>query len=102
MTLPTSTTMQVAHTILEQLGGSRFLAMTWARDLVGSPDALAFSLPRFTGVKARRVRIVLDASDTYTLTTYDRFGAKLEEHSGVYCDTLARTFTKATGLEVTL
>lgn len=96
------TNLQVANTILEQLGGNRFLAMTGARDLVGSDNALQFGLPRFTGVKARKVRVELNDSDTYTLTTYDRHGAKWEEHSMVYADTLASTFTRATGLAVSL
>jgi hypothetical protein len=38
------TDMTVARTILDQLGGARFVAMTGAREFVGSADSLTFKV----------------------------------------------------------
>ena len=45
------TDMTVARTILDQLGGARFVAMTGAREFVGSADSLTFKI----GVNPKRV-----------------------------------------------
>ena len=45
------TDMTVARSILDQLGGARFVAMTGARELVGSADSLTFKI----GVNPKRV-----------------------------------------------
>ncbi len=37
--------MQVAQTILQQLGGRRFMAMTGARAMAAHKDGLSFKLP---------------------------------------------------------
>lgn len=102
------TDMTVANAILAQLGGSRFLAMTGAKNLVGEKDCLAFKLPRgFASNKATHCRITLDASDTYTVEFLKWNARKLDmatlsSEAGIYCDMLRRTFTEATGLDCTL
>jgi hypothetical protein len=65
--------LDVAHTILAQLGGRRFCAMTGAKQFVGSETSLMFTLPGTPGFvlhNIRKVRITLDPSDTYTMTFF--------------------------------
>lgn len=98
--------MNTAHTILEQLGGQRFIAMTGARDFVDCGDTLRFKLPRgFAGRGINLVSIKLEANDTYTVL-FQRYRklhvATVETVENVYADTLRRTFTTHTGLDCTL
>ena len=99
--------LQVAQTILQQLGGGRFLTMTGAKNLVGSENSLSM---RINSVNAdgRRVNVVsvtLDPSDTYTVTaSYLRAGklTTVASVSDVYNDQLQETFTRLTGLYTSL
>lgn len=101
--------MQVAETILDQLGGNRFRAMTGARDFVGSERNLTFGLPRYPGLKINKVRVTLDESDTYTVE-FMRLARRggvptittLEAVSGVYADSLREVFERQTGLATSL
>ena len=99
------TDLTVANTILAQLGGRRFLAMTGAKDIVGGEASLQFKLPRgFAKNKATHARVTLDASDTYTLAFF-KWNARaldmatLSSESGIYAEDLRRFFTEATGLD---
>lgn len=98
--------MQVAQTILQQLGGNRFIAMTGARDFVGLANGLQFSLPqRLCTNKANKARVILAADDTYTLEFFSIRGVNVKaisEHAMVYADNLAALFTEQTGLAVRL
>lgn len=92
--------MSVAMTISSQLGGSRFRAMTGAHSFTAGPDRLQFGLP-----KGLKVVVVLDPSDTYTVSLYRVRGSSIKlvsEADGVYADSLRNTFTRMTGLEVSL
>lgn len=101
--------MAVADTILQQLGGRRFITMTGAYSLSGSEDTLSMRLPqrgRMVGV-----RVTLDPSDTYTLTVIKSVGSlkrgnfrtvEAFKQSNVYCDQLQDVFTEATGLATSL
>lgn len=101
-------TNSIAQTILTQLGGSRFIAMTGAKNLLNGGDYLQFDLPRgFATNKANKCRVTLNASDTYTLTFYKWNARKLEltvisEAPDLYADNLRSAFTNATGLDCTL
>lgn len=97
--------MNIAQTILEQLGGRKFLVMTGAKDLVNTGNGLQMRLPRGTTNKATKFIVTLDADDTYTVS----FGKirKLEykeisSFSGVYCDMLTDIFTSETGFFTSL
>ena len=105
----------VAKTILAQLGGRRFLAMTGAKNLTSSETTLTFALPR--GVRRREgapvilthVSIELTKDDTYKMSFLDcrmlRSGLKrevLEVHDGIYAEDLRRLFTETTGLDTHL
>lgn len=98
--------LQVATTILEQLGGRRFIAMTGAKGFVGDANSLTFKLPnRFAADGINAVKITLDADDTYMMNFYKIRGVKVEEVrecDGVYNDSLRACFTEITGLDCTL
>ena len=95
--------MNVAQTILQQLGGSRFLAMTGARDLVSTEDSLSFRIPKAN--KVNRVTILLGDDDLYLVQFWSirNLDARLiHESHFVFADNLRRTFTRYTGLETSL
>ncbi len=57
----------IAKTILEQLGGGRFMAMTGAKNMVAIENGLQFDLPRtrhYVKDGINKVQVVLDPSDT--------------------------------------
>lgn len=97
-----------ARTILAQLGGSRFLAMTGAKSLLNGGNYLQFDLPRgFATNGATKVRIALDASDTYTVEFFKWSARRFEciavgKTEGVYAEDLRIIFTRETGLDCTL
>lgn len=99
---------QVARTILEQLGGNRFVAMTGARNFLGIEKGLSFQLPGGGGrVKAgvNNVQVILAADDTYKMYFSRRRGSSFKtvaSHEGIYCDQLQEIFTKETGLYTSL
>ena len=98
--------MQVATTILQQLGGSKFIAMTGAKNLMSDENALQFKLPaRFANYGINFVIVKLDPSDTYTLEFYRYRGLDLktiQTCSGIYYDQLQEVFTSVTGLDCSL
>lgn len=98
--------MQIANTILAQLGGAKFLAMTGAKNLLGDEKALTFTLPsNFANHKINRVRVTLTPADTYTVEFYRVRGIKCDRFAAVenvYCDNLAECFTRITGLDTSL
>ena len=95
--------MNIAETILAQLGGRKFLAMTGANALAWHPSALSFHFPHNKGVNY--CKITLTPMDTYDL----EFGA-IRKHvytvrktiEGVYHDSLQEVFTEVTGLDTHL
>lgn len=57
----------VAKTILEQLGGGKFIAMTGSREFIDLGNGLRMNLAR-NKTSANRLEIILDrATDTYTM-----------------------------------
>ena len=91
------TDMTVAKTILEQLGGNRFIAMTGAKNFSGTENSLLFRVP---SRKANWVKITLDASDTYTMEFSLVRGANIKsvkQVSMVYFDMLQDIFEEVTG-----
>jgi hypothetical protein len=102
----TNTNLDVAKTILAQLGGNRFLAMTGARDLTGGEKSLTFKIGRGAKRGINAVRVTLDASDTYTVE-FIKIGRgwkveTVEEISLVYGDSLRAVFTEHTGFRTSL
>lgn len=89
-------TLDVAKTILEQLGGRQFQVMTGAKDFIGDVDTLSFKIGR-NAHAINAVRITLDPSETYTVRFFRR-GKVVSQHSDIYNDQLRALFTEKTGL----
>ena len=102
----------IATTILNQLGGNKFIAMTGAKNFFTNGNDLCFNIGKNMS-NANRVQIVLDGDDTYTMKfikfTNGRFTKNYEKYidskveilkeiPGVYCDGLKEMFTEHTGL----
>lgn len=98
---------QIAQTILQQLGGNRFMVMTGSKNFVASSNALSFSLAR-NASKANRCVITLDeGSDTYVVEFWNVNMKKvtmttLKKYEGVYFDMLQSIFSDFTGLATSL
>jgi len=99
-----TTNQIVAHTILEQLGGNRFAAMTGAKNFACDESSLQFSIGRNShGIN--KVRVTLEASDTYTVEFFKirKLDAKLVERcNDIYADQLQDVFRCITGLDTHL
>lgn len=95
----------VAKTIIEQMGGVRFLVMTGAKQLVDLGNGLQFKLPRFTGLKINNVRIILNGNDTYDVE-FGKVGRanyqQIKTINDVYAEDLQSIFTNTTGLDTRL
>jgi hypothetical protein len=90
----------VADTILHQLGGNRFIAMTGAKLFVDLDGGLQFKFPAARDGINTAV-IDLNASDQYDITYYKIRGAKVEERQtdwDVPVENLKTSFSDATGL----
>jgi hypothetical protein len=99
------TNLEVANTILAQLGGAgRLRMMTSAKDFLGDDKSLSFRI----GKNARgvnKVKVTLNPSDTYTVEVFRvRAGTvkALGSASDVYAESLVRNVEALTGLYLTL
>jgi len=105
----------VASTILSQLGGNRFVAMTGSKNFVAGNQeegSLSMKLARNSS-KANHLRIILTALDTYKLewikitnpTVRNNFNSKIEvvkTEVNIYCDMLRDCFETETGMYTSL
>jgi hypothetical protein len=98
----------VAKTILEQLGGRRFIAMTGARNFIDTGNGLSFRLPGSGGFIKNGINVVridLTPNDTYNVTFSRLRGSKdtvISKHDDVYADSLREVFESETGLATSL
>lgn len=61
---------EVAETILNQLGWKKFIALTWAKDLVAWKDSLQFKIPKTKNINS--IYIKYDYwNDIYNITFYN-------------------------------
>lgn len=95
-----------AKTILQQIGGHRFIVMTGSKKFHDMGNGLRMNLSR-NMTQANRLDITLDRStDTYNMRFYKQSTTKLFEvkikeialYNTVYCDMLEQMFTSVTGL----
>ena len=99
---------QVTKTILEQLGGGRFVAMTGANHFVGDDNTLKFRLPGGGGLckdGINYVTIRFEPSDTYTVEFFRVRALKqtqIKRYCDVYNDQLRDVFERATGLATSM
>lgn len=104
--------MSIANTILEQLGGNKFIVMTGAKNFLSDGNTLRMTLPKNRS-KANRLYVTLDATDTYTMRFFRYTAGRLNKKtfawspdkqedikvvSGVYADMLQDIFTATTGM----
>ena len=95
-----TTNQDIAQTILAQLGGNRFVAMTGARNLMAIESGLTMKLGKGAHDGITHLTITLDADDSYTVLFQKVRGTKVAEitkHVGVYADMLTDVFYNATG-----
>tara|TARA_R110000772_G_C13310310_1_gene440382 strand:- start:46733 stop:47047 length:315 start_codon:yes stop_codon:yes gene_type:complete len=104
MTTETQNQKRIANTILQQLGGGRFTAMTGSKHYVAMKSGLGMKLRRNTS-GANYLRITLNSMDTYDmefmLITMKSMKTKAL-CEGIYDDMLASTFREQTGLNTNL
>ncbi len=102
--------MAIANTILQQLGGHKFVVMTGAKDFLGLESGLRFRLPGgggYTKNGINKVEIDLQPDDLYTVRfSKIRFTNRIDlqtktvsEFYGIYNDQLQSIFTAETGLD---
>lgn len=97
--------IQVADTIISQLGGREFLMMTGVKNkALLSGDDLGVAL--FVGEGAHNevatVIVKLDPSDTYTLATRDTQEQDVSRAEGLHWDQLQDVFADHTGFYCTM
>ena len=100
-----TTNQDIAQTILAQLGGNRFVAMTGARNLMAIESGLTLKLGKGAHDGITHLTITLDADDSYTVLFQKVRGTKVAEitkHVGVYADMLTDVFYNATGFLTSL
>ena len=107
---------QIATTILDQLGGNRFMYMTGAKNLLATGNGLRFKIGR-NASKANTVEITLNSLDLYDIRFFKYIPAKLvtnhktytaewkpeknetvKEFNDIYFDQLQELFTEVTGM----
>ena len=96
---------QIADTILKQLGGGRFVAMTGAKNLAytSSPPGLSMSIGRGAKSAIKYFRVNYDkGSDTYTLIFMNNSGGRVKEIPFVHAGEMRRVFTMTTGFDTSL
>jgi hypothetical protein len=96
--------MDVANTILEQLGGRMFCMMTGSKNFVAGDNSLRFK-PGSSASKINYCKITLGGDDPYKV----EFGKvrKMDlkivgTEEGVYFDQLQKVFTKYTGMDTSM
>ena len=97
--------MSIARTILEQLGGNRFVAMTGAKNLVSGANSLQFSIGRGAKHGINKVRVSLAPTDLYIVECFKLRGIDCKEISktvAVPAESLRAIFTRETGMDCTL
>lgn len=94
----------VANTILAQLGGNKFIAMTGAKDISSEKDALNFKLPKMAKNKSNFITIKL-VNDEYTIKffKYAKFDlTEISKFDNVQASDLTKVFERETGLATKL
>lgn len=96
--------MDIANTILRQLGGNKFIAMTGSKNFLSNGNSLSMHLTK-NKIGARFLKITLNSMDLYDMIfSKEKKGELiiLEKHEGLYCDQLQEVFTNVTGLDTHL
>jgi len=104
--------MTIARTILDQLGGNKFIAMTGSKNFTDCGRSLSMRLAK-NASRANYLKITLNGLDTYDMEFAQylpgKYNAKsntfrseqiisVAKFDGVYCDQLQGIFTGVTKL----
>jgi hypothetical protein len=95
----------VAKEILRQLGGSRFIAMTGAKNLACTENSLTFKISSRNKSKASHIKIKLNSMDVYEMYFMRVIKYNVKDvgfADGLYADQLQSVFTDRTGLHTSL
>lgn len=102
---------QTASTIIAQLGGRKFMAMTGVKQFIRGHNDLSFQLPKFPGIKINAVFIKLNNNDLYDVE-YQKFWIDRKEGTvkrktiatsqNIFFDELRPDFEAKTGLRTNL
>lgn len=97
--------MNTATTILNQLGGGKFIAMTGSKNFLNIGNGLRMNLAK-NKINAKWLKITLNDNDLYTM---DFFTADKNlnittkaKYENIYADMLNKLFTEVTGLYTSL
>lgn len=97
--------MEIANTILEQLGGNKFIAMTGSHTFIADKKALIMTLTR-NKARAKQLRIELNDKDLYDMTFYnvnqDFDHEIVTRHEDAPAEIIQNLFTATTGLYTSL
>ena len=93
--------MSVAKTILSQLGGNKFCAMTGAKNFLDHGDALSMKIGRNSS-NSNYLKITLNMMDLYDVhfSKVSKMGEEksVKEYNNVYNDMLVEIFESHTGM----
>jgi hypothetical protein len=93
--------MNIAETILQQLGGRKFTVMTGSKNFISDENKLTMKLVPNQS-KTKYLTISLNSMDTYDMEFYTinkEFERKVKiRKEGIYSEMLQSTFTEVTGL----
>jgi hypothetical protein len=93
--------LTIAKTILSQLGGNRFIAMTGAKNIVGSDKDLTFRIGR-NRTQINIVKVTYNyGKDLYEMAFYyasTRGLKEVKKLDDLYAEDLQPVFTQVTGL----
>lgn len=102
--------MNVPNTILQQMGGNKFIVMTGSKNFIGDGNTLRMTLAKNYS-KANRLEVTLEADDLYTMRFYKYTAGRLNKKtwswtedkveevytvSGIWFDQLQEIFTNVT------
>lgn len=98
------TNQDTAQTILAQLGGNKFIAMTGAKNLLSGSDSLSMKLGRgaANGITHLTVTLVADEYHMHFQSVRGMKVATKAEEFGVYADQMRAVFTARTGFDTSL
>ena len=100
---------EISGTILKQLGGNKFIAMTGAKNFYYDKYTTTFKIGR-NSKSVNTVRITLNAMDTYDVDFMRvSFGTKqgyrekiISSHKGIYAEDLREVFESSTEMYTSL
>jgi hypothetical protein len=96
--------LNIANTIMNQLGGRHFISMTGADRITAQESGVKFFIKAKNENKINLIEVILTPEDTYTMICSHFDGWKeipvveVCAFENVYCDELQDIFSDATGL----